>query len=92
MFQFSVVVDQNDATKCHLNLARLIVAYTKSFELIDAPRSLDYWFLLRAITTPTGSDVFEMAVSRAVYLTGQSDAILGKLTPDGRREKGLIDE
>ncbi|KAF1769268.1 hypothetical protein GCK72_001084 [Caenorhabditis remanei] len=87
-----LVVDQNDATKCHLNLARLIVAYTKSFELIDVPRSLDYWFLLRGITTPTGSDVFEMAVSRAVYLTGQSDAILGKLTPDGRREKGLIDE
>ncbi|CAL2029994.1 unnamed protein product [Caenorhabditis brenneri] len=87
-----LVVDQNDATKCHLNLARLIVAYTKNFELIDVPRSLDYWFLLKGITTPTGSDVFEMAVSRSVYLTGQSDAILGKLTPDGRREKGLIDE
>ncbi|CCD73434.1 Nuclear pore protein [Caenorhabditis elegans] len=87
-----LVVDQNDSTKCHLNLARLIVAYTKSFELVDVPRSLDYWFLLKGITTPTGSDVFEMAVSRSVYLTGQTDEILGKLTPDGRREKGLIDE
>lgn len=87
-----LVVDANDATKCHLNLARLIVAYTKNFELIDVPRSLDYWFLLKGITTPTGSDVFEMAVSRSVYLTGQCDAILGRLTADGRREKGLIDE
>uniref|UniRef100_A0A8R1HUS1 Nuclear pore protein n=1 Tax=Caenorhabditis japonica TaxID=281687 RepID=A0A8R1HUS1_CAEJA len=87
-----LVVDQNQPTKCSLNLARLIVAYTKSFELVDVPRSLDYWFLLKGVCTPSGTDVFEMAVSRSVYLTSQADAILGKLTVDGRREKGLIDE
>ncbi|CAB3407828.1 unnamed protein product [Caenorhabditis bovis] len=87
-----LVVDSSEPTKCYLNLARLIVAYTKSFELIDVPRSLDYWFLLKGVTTPTGSDVFEMAVSRAVYLTNETDAILGKLNAAGRREPGLIDE
>ncbi|CAI5439404.1 unnamed protein product [Caenorhabditis angaria] len=87
-----LVIDSSEPTKCRLNLARLIVAYTKNFELIDVPRSLDYWFLLRGVTNPSGADVFEMAVSRSVYITNQADAILGRLSADGRRENGLIDE
>ncbi|CAD6184525.1 unnamed protein product [Caenorhabditis auriculariae] len=87
-----LVVDNSEATRCYLNLARLIVAYTKNFELLDVPRSLDYFFLLKGISTPTGSDVFEMAVSRSVYLTGNADVILGTLAKEGGRLPGLIDE
>uniref|UniRef100_A0A1I7WS21 Nuclear pore protein n=1 Tax=Heterorhabditis bacteriophora TaxID=37862 RepID=A0A1I7WS21_HETBA len=42
-----VVVESPNLTKCSLNVARLLVAYTKEFELTDVGRALDYWFLLR---------------------------------------------
>ncbi|KAJ1363603.1 hypothetical protein KIN20_023500 [Parelaphostrongylus tenuis] len=80
-----LVVDSSHLTKCSFNMARLLVSYTKEFELDDYGRALDYWFLLKGIRTPSGNDVFEMAVSRAVYLTGQADAIIGVLGPDGKR-------
>ncbi|ETN79626.1 hypothetical protein NECAME_09712 [Necator americanus] len=79
-------------TKCSCNIARLLVSFTKEFELDDVGRALDYWSLLKGLKTPSGSDVFEMAVSRAVYLTGQADAILGVLGTDGKRCPALIDE
>ncbi|KAK6053384.1 nucleoporin interacting component [Cooperia oncophora] len=87
-----LVTDSVQLTKCSFNIARLLVSYTKEFELDDVARALDYWFLLKGLQTPTGSDVFEMAVSRAVYLTGQADAIIGTLGPDGKRTPALIDE
>ncbi|RCN50541.1 hypothetical protein ANCCAN_03395 [Ancylostoma caninum] len=87
-----VVVDTTQMTKCSCNIARLLVSYTKEFELDDVARALDYWSLLKGLKTPSGSDVFEMAVSRAVYLTGQADAIIGTLGPNGKRSPGLIDE
>ncbi|PIO63391.1 nucleoporin interacting component [Teladorsagia circumcincta] len=47
---------------------------------------------IKGLKTPSGGDVFEMAVSRAVYLTGQAEAIIGSLGPDGKRTPALIDE
>ncbi|VDM59344.1 unnamed protein product [Angiostrongylus costaricensis] len=87
-----LVVDSSHLTKCSFNMARLLVSYTKEFELDDYARALDYWFILKGIRTPSGSDVFEMAVSRAVYLTGQTDAIIGTLGPERKRTPALIDE
>lgn len=87
-----LVVDSSHLTKCSFNMARLLVSYTKEFELDDYARALDYWFILKGIRTPSGSDVFEMAVSRAVYLTGQTDAIIGTLGPKRKRTPALIDE
>ncbi|VDL82165.1 unnamed protein product [Nippostrongylus brasiliensis] len=87
-----LVVDSAQLTKCSFNIARLLVSYTKEFELDDVGRALDYWCLLTGLRTPSGSDVFEMAVSRAVYLTGQAEAIIGELGPDGKRTPALIDE
>ncbi|KJH45284.1 nucleoporin interacting component [Dictyocaulus viviparus] len=87
-----IVVDSAQLTKCSFNIARLLVSYSKEFELDDYSRALDYWFLLKGIRTPSGSDVFEMAVSRAVYLTGKSDIIIGTFATDGRRTRALIDE
>uniref|UniRef100_A0A183FZ07 Nuclear pore protein n=1 Tax=Heligmosomoides polygyrus TaxID=6339 RepID=A0A183FZ07_HELPZ len=87
-----LVPDPSHLTKCSFNIARLLVSYTKEFELDDVGRALDYWCLLKGLRTPSGSDVFEMAVSRAVYLTGQADAIIGTLGPDGKRTPALIDE
>ncbi|KAK6025037.1 nucleoporin interacting component [Ostertagia ostertagi] len=75
-----LVTDTSQLTKCSFNIARLLVSYTKEFELDDG------------LQTPSGSDVFEMAVSRAVYLTGQAEAIIGSLGPDGKRTPALIDE
>ncbi|KHJ91192.1 nucleoporin interacting component, partial [Oesophagostomum dentatum] len=88
----TLVVDSAQMTKCYCNIARLLVSYTKEFELDDVGRALDYWSLLKGLKTPSGSDVFEMAVSRAVYLTGQADDILGSFGPDGKRTPALIDE
>ncbi|GMT28865.1 hypothetical protein PFISCL1PPCAC_20162, partial [Pristionchus fissidentatus] len=79
-------------TRCQLNLARLINVYTKSFELTDIPRSLDYWYFLKGISGPTRGDIFETAVSRAVYLTSEDGLILGKRTKEGKRTPGLIDD
>ncbi|EPB74487.1 nucleoporin interacting component [Ancylostoma ceylanicum] len=87
-----LVVDTTQMTKCSCNIARLLVSYTKEFELDDVARALDYWSLLKGLKTPSGSDVFEMAVSRAVYLTGQADTIIGTFGSDGKRSPGLIDE
>uniref|UniRef100_A0A8R1V4D7 Nuclear pore protein n=1 Tax=Pristionchus pacificus TaxID=54126 RepID=A0A8R1V4D7_PRIPA len=79
-------------TRCQLNLARLINIYTKTFELTDIPRSLDYWYFLKGVEGPTRGDIFETAVSRAVYLTGEIGLILGKRTKEGGRTAGLIDD
>ncbi|GMR54050.1 hypothetical protein PMAYCL1PPCAC_24245, partial [Pristionchus mayeri] len=79
-------------TRSHLNLARLINVYTKAFELTDIPRSLDYWYFLKGVEGPTRGDIFETAVSRAVYLTNEDGLILGKRTKEGRRTQGLIDD
>ncbi|PAV74053.1 hypothetical protein WR25_27108 isoform E [Diploscapter pachys] len=72
-----LVIDPSEPTRCSLNLARLVVAYTKQFELYDVGRALDYWFLLKGLQTPSGSDVFYSAVSRGVYLTGNVEGVLG---------------
>ncbi|VDK47297.1 unnamed protein product, partial [Cylicostephanus goldi] len=88
----TLVVDSAQMTKCYCNIARLLVSYTKEFELDDVARALDYWSLLKGLQTPSGSDVFEMAVSRAIYLTGKADEIIGALGPDGKRSPALIDE
>ncbi|GMT00973.1 hypothetical protein PENTCL1PPCAC_23147, partial [Pristionchus entomophagus] len=79
-------------TRCQLNLARLINIYTKAFELTDIPRSLDYWYFLKGVEGPTRGDIFETAVSRAVYLTNEDGLILGKRTKEGKRTQGLIDD
>uniref|UniRef100_A0A7I5E6P3 Nuclear pore protein n=1 Tax=Haemonchus contortus TaxID=6289 RepID=A0A7I5E6P3_HAECO len=86
-----LVMDSLQLTKCSFNIARLLVSYTKEFELDDVGRALDYWYLLKGLKTPSGSDVFDIAVSRAVYLTGKAESIIGTLTPDGKRTPGLID-
>ncbi|KAK5966958.1 Nuclear pore protein [Trichostrongylus colubriformis] len=87
-----LVTDSVQLTKCSFNIARLLVSYTKQFELEDIERALDYWYLLKGLQTPTGGDVFEMAVSRAVYLTGQTEAIIGTIGADGKRTRAWIDE
>ncbi|VDO55209.1 unnamed protein product [Haemonchus placei] len=86
-----LVMDSLQLTKCCFNIARLLVSYTKEFELDDVGRALDYWYILKGLKTPSGSDVFDIAVSRAVYLTGKAESIIGTLTPDGKRTPGLID-
>lgn len=87
--------DHSHPTKAFLNLPRLIVVYTKEFELADPARAIDYCFLLRGFKTPSESDVFEKAVSRIVYIMDNKDftnQLLGFIETNGHRKKGLIDE
>ena len=50
-----MVIDPSEPTRCSLNLARLVVAYTKQFELYDVGRALDYWFLLKVLKNYSNS-------------------------------------
>ncbi|CAI4222419.1 unnamed protein product [Auanema sp. JU1783] len=90
-----VVSDPAQPTVCFLNIPRLVVTYTKEFELTDPTRAMDYFFMVKGFKTPSGADVFEKSVSRSVYLCNsrdEIDSIVGNFDKSGKRCRGLIDE
>ncbi|XP_059162487.1 nuclear pore complex protein Nup93-like [Physella acuta] len=74
-----------------LNLARLIMMYTRKFEATDAQEALQYFYFLRNLKTPNGEDLFMSCVSELVLETKEFDMLLGRLMKDGTRKPGAID-
>uniref|UniRef100_F1KWF2 Nuclear pore protein n=1 Tax=Ascaris suum TaxID=6253 RepID=F1KWF2_ASCSU len=87
-----LIVNEKEPLECSLNLSRLILMYVKYFECTDVQHAMDYYFFLRVFNTPTGSNMFYACISRAVYLSGDTDAILGCVDENGMRSKGYIDK
>ncbi|KAI6203307.1 Nuclear pore protein [Aphelenchoides besseyi] len=88
--------DSKDPIFCQLNFARLVLLYVKNFELTNLAYALCYCFFLRSIEFDRdggldGGNVFEACVSRLCYISGNVNAILGRLSDKGDREPGLID-
>ena len=81
-----------------LNVARLVVLYTRKFESSDPKEALNYFYLLRGIdgaqtTTnrPGSNNLFTSCVSELVLESREFDLLLGRILPDGSRLPGLID-
>ncbi|XP_020602897.1 nuclear pore complex protein Nup93-like [Orbicella faveolata] len=75
-----------------LNFARLIMSYTRKFEVTDPREALQYFFLLRGMNGPQGEDLFMSCISELVLETREFEMLLGRLEPDGKRNPGCIDK
>uniref|UniRef100_A0A7E4V0N0 Nuclear pore protein n=1 Tax=Panagrellus redivivus TaxID=6233 RepID=A0A7E4V0N0_PANRE len=88
--------DPSDQTACRINFARIVIMYVKRFEMVNVSFALNYCFFLNELyfdgkRTEDKGSLFEACVSRLVYVTGEADSILGRMTNEGVRSKGLID-
>lgn len=75
-----------------LNFARLIMSYTRKFEVTDPREALQYFFLLRGMKGPHGEDLFMSCISELVLETREFEMLLGRLEQDGSRKPGCIDK
>jgi len=75
-----------------LNFARLIMSYTRKFEVTDPREALQYFFLLKGMKGPHGDDLFMSCISELVLETREFEMLLGRLEPDGTRKPGCIDK
>ncbi|GIY44503.1 nuclear pore complex protein Nup93 [Caerostris extrusa] len=65
-----------------LNLSRLLMMYTKKFEVTDPREALQYFYVLRDLKSSRGVNLF-----MACY-----EMLLGKIEPDGCRKPGAVDK
>ncbi|KAL1124172.1 hypothetical protein AAG570_001942 [Ranatra chinensis] len=87
-----LVIDEVDKVPMRrLNILRLILLYTRKFEINDPKETLHYYFILRNLETKDGKNAFASCVCNLVVETKQFDIILGHLLPDGCRAPGLLD-
>lgn len=75
-----------------LNLARLVMMYTRKFEATDAREALQYFYFLRNLKTAGGENMFYSCVSELVLETREFEMLLGRLDKDGKRFPGAIDK
>uniref|UniRef100_A0A914HRU2 DNA mismatch repair protein n=1 Tax=Globodera rostochiensis TaxID=31243 RepID=A0A914HRU2_GLORO len=98
-----LTTDVHEPSVCRLNLARLLLLYVKDFELSNIEYAINYCFFARDFKLDTSPEktsfhqeksrsVFVASVSRIVYMSGEREAILGRLDPRGDRIPGLIDK
>uniref|UniRef100_A0AC34QP27 Nuclear pore protein n=1 Tax=Panagrolaimus sp. JU765 TaxID=591449 RepID=A0AC34QP27_9BILA len=91
-----LVCDPGSTIDCKINFAKLLILYVKRFELVNISYALSYCYFLNNLQFESNKkqegSLFEACVSRLVHVTGERDAILGKLQPDGSRIPGLLDE
>jgi len=74
--------------------------YTVNFKSTDCRQALNYFYLLRNITTTdtdatnnkTTQSLFYKCVTKLISDTNEYEMILGKLNADGSRQLGLIDK
>ncbi|XP_064611037.1 nuclear pore complex protein Nup93-like [Liolophura sinensis] len=75
-----------------LNIARLIMMYTRKFEATDPREALQYFYFLRGLRTSQGENLFMSCISELVQETREFDMLLGRLEADGTRRPGVIDK
>uniref|UniRef100_F6UXH9 Nuclear pore protein n=1 Tax=Ciona intestinalis TaxID=7719 RepID=F6UXH9_CIOIN len=74
-----------------LNLSRLVMLYTRKFEITDPREALNYFHFLRNIQTD-GQSLFIHCTSELVRETGEFEMLLGRLNADGSRKPGAVDK
>ena len=85
--------DQSDPDPLRrLNFARLVMMYTRKFEVTDPREALQYFYFNRELKTSTGENLFMSCVSELVLETREFDMLLGQLNKDGTRRPGAIDK
>jgi len=90
--QAQLLTKDNSESGIHsLNLARLIMMYTRKFEATDARDALQYFFFLRNLKSGSGDNLFMSCVSELVLETREFDMLLGRIEKDGSRKPGAID-
>ena len=88
---FLVSKDQTDKTPLRrLNIARLIMLYTRKFEATDPKEALHYFYFLRGIKGSKGDSLFTACVSELVLESRNFDLLLGRLEADGTRTQGFL--
>ena len=75
-----------------LNLARLVIGYTRKFSLTDPREALQYFYLLKGMRGPEGEDLFNTCISELVVESREFEMLLGKIQPDGSRKPGCVDK
>jgi len=75
-----------------LNIARLIMLYVKKFEITDPAEALQYFFFLRNLKDPDGTNLFLVCIADLAIECREYDLIFGKLQANGIRSHGLIDQ
>ncbi|XP_055926335.1 nuclear pore complex protein Nup93-like [Argiope bruennichi] len=75
-----------------LNLSRLLMMYTKKFEVTDPREALQYFYILRDLKSGRGVNLFMACVSELVLETKEYEMLLGKIEPDGCRKPGAVDK
>lgn len=73
-----------------LNIARLVMLYTRKFEATDPKEALHYFYFLRGIKGSKGDSLFTACVSELVLESRNFDLLLGRLEPDGTRTQGFL--
>lgn len=89
------LLSQNKADKPpmrRLNFARLIMMYTKKFEITDPREAIQYFYFLRNIRGIKEENLFISCVSELAQETNEFEMLLGKMEMDGCRKPGLIDK
>jgi len=74
-----------------INLARLVMLYTKHFEATDPKEALQYFYFLRGVKGGRSDNLFMSCVGELVLESREFDLLLGHLMPDGSRSPGLVD-
>lgn len=75
-----------------LNFARLIMMYTRKFEVTDPREALQYFYFLRDFKNGQGDNLLTSCISELVLETKEFDMLLGQLLSDGTRRPGAIDK
>lgn len=83
-------VDEKPARR--LNLARLIMIYVRSFELNCPNEAMHYFYMLRKYTNCNNENMFIVSVADLVLESKCYEQILGRISKNGVRTKGLIDQ
>ncbi|CAG5105703.1 Oidioi.mRNA.OKI2018_I69.chr1.g2377.t1.cds [Oikopleura dioica] len=77
-----------------LNLATLVMTFTRKFESTDPQEALQYFYFLRDIRLPGASDsLFISCVSGLVRESREFGTLLGRIDPQtGQKKSGAIDK
>lgn len=73
-----------------LNYARMITIYTRKFKATDPREALEYFYLLRNLTSLNGESLFSSCVSELVLETREFETLLGCVNPDGLKKVGCL--
>ena len=93
MKSFLVYLEPGDTgTNRRLNLARMLLIYTKQFELSHPYEALHYLFLLRNMKNSRNENLFVNCATELISEAQDYETLIGKLRSDGTRTPAIIDK